>query len=171
MRLMTSQSMPRPVGAALTVALELMDGVGDTDGVDTDGSRKTRWVASLDVRERYSPDERGERVIGVSGSISDEGELPGDEDIDDDGGEYEIWDEMGEEDSLGTSGSVSNNSVSNGSDSKGSDSNKLLSSEWCDDRNDMVELKELGERGLRGGGVSGIATGLALPASVGGLEG
>ena len=128
MRLMTSQSMPRPVGAALTVALELMDGVGDTDGVDTDGSRKTRWVASLDVRERYSPDERGERVMGVSGSASDEGELPDDGDIDDDGGEYEI-DEIGEEDSLGTSGSVSRNSVSNGSDSNGSDSNKLSSSE------------------------------------------
>ena len=25
---------------------------------------------------------------------------------------------------------------------------KLSSSEWCDDRNDIVELKELGERGL-----------------------
>ena len=37
---MTSQSMPRPVGAALTVELEFMDGVGDTDGVDTDGSCK-----------------------------------------------------------------------------------------------------------------------------------
>jgi hypothetical protein len=90
MRLITSQSMPRPVGAALTVALEPMDGVGDTDGVDTDGARKTRWVASLDVRERYSPDEGGERVMGVSGSTSDEGELAGDEDIDDDGGEYDI---------------------------------------------------------------------------------
>ena len=83
MRSMTSQSMPRPVDAVLTVALELMDGVGDTDGVDTDGSRKTRWVASLDIRERYSSNERGERVMGMSGSTSDEGELPYDEDIDD----------------------------------------------------------------------------------------
>jgi hypothetical protein len=120
---MTALSMPRPVGAALTVALEPIDGVGDTDGVDTDGSRNTRrWVASLDVRERYSPDERGERVIGVSGSTSDKGELPGDEDIDDDGGEYDIWDEIGKDDSLGTSGSVLKNSVSNGSESNGSDS-------------------------------------------------
>ena len=108
--------------------------------------------------------------MGVSGSTSDEGKLPGDEGIDHDGGEYEI-DEIGEEYSLGTSGSVSSNSVSNGSDSNGSDSNKLSSSEWCDDRNDMVELNELGERGLCGGGVSRMAIGLALPVSVGGLEG
>ena len=66
--------------------------------------------------------------MGVSGSASDEGELPDDGDIDDDGGEYKI-DEIGEEDSLGTSGSVSRNSVSNSSDSNGSDSNKLSSSE------------------------------------------
>ena len=61
--------------------------------------------------------------MGVSGSTSNEGELPYDEDIDNDGGEYEI-DEIGEEDSLGTSGSVSNSS-----DSNGSNSNKLISSE------------------------------------------
>ena len=74
---MTSQSMPGVTGAALTVALEPSDGVGDTDGVDIDGVRETRRVASLDVRERYSPDERGERVIGVSGRISDEAALDG----------------------------------------------------------------------------------------------
>ncbi|KAH8991803.1 hypothetical protein EDB86DRAFT_2830706 [Lactarius hatsudake] len=122
MRLMTSQSMPGVVG--------------DTDGVDTDGVRITRWVMSLDVQERYSPDE------------GDDGELDGDEGTDDDGGEYDIGDdEIDEDDSLGTSGSVSNNSISNGSDSNGSDPNKLESSEWCDDRDDILELKELGERG------------------------
>ncbi|KAH8978434.1 hypothetical protein EDB86DRAFT_2836796 [Lactarius hatsudake] len=148
MRLMTSQSMPGVVGTALTVALETADGVGDTDGV-----RITHWVMSLDVQERYSPDEGG---------------------TDDDGGEYDIGDdEIDEDDSLGTSGSVSNNSVSNSSDSNGSDPNKLESSEWCDDRNDILELKELGERGLRGGGVNGMAMtpGLALPVTVGGMEG
>ncbi|KAH9008187.1 hypothetical protein EDB83DRAFT_2557825 [Lactarius deliciosus] len=134
MRLMTSQSMPGVVG-------------------DTDGVRITRWVMSLDIRERYSPDEGGERATGVSGSISDDGELDGD-------------DEIGEDDSLGTSGSVSNNSVSNGSDP-----NKLESSECCDDRDDILELKELRERGLRGGGVNGMAMTprLALPVTVGGM--
>ena len=109
--------MPRVTGMALTVALEPTDGVGDRDGGDTDGVGKTRWVMSLDVRERYSPDEGGERVTGVSGRTSDEGELDGDEGIDDDGGEYDIRDEIDEDDSLGTSGSVSNGSDSNGSDS------------------------------------------------------
>ena len=118
MRLMTSRSIPG-VGIALTVALEPSDGVGDTDGVDTDGVGTRRRVMSLDVRERYSPDEGGERVMGVSGRISDAEELDGDEGIDDDGGEYDIGDE---DDSLGTSGSVSNNSVS---DSNGSDPIKL----------------------------------------------
>ena len=162
---MTSQSMRGVVGTALTVALEPTDGVGDTDGVDTDGVRETcRRVASLDVRERYSPDDSGERVMGVSGRISDDEELDGDEGGDDDGGEYDI----GDKDSLGTSGSVSNSSVSNGSDPI-----KLSSSEWCDDRNDIVELKELGERGLRGGGDRGMARscGLAFSSTVGGLEG
>ena len=40
MQSMTSQSMPRPMDAVLTVALKLMDGVGDTDGVDTDDHAK-----------------------------------------------------------------------------------------------------------------------------------
>ncbi|KAH9011339.1 hypothetical protein EDB85DRAFT_1901134 [Lactarius pseudohatsudake] len=166
--------MPGVISTALTVALETADGVGDTDGVDKDGVRITRWVMSLDVRERYSPDERGERVTGVSGSISDNGELNGDEGTDDDGGEYDIGDDkIDEDDSLGTSGLVSNNSVSNASDSNSSDSIKLKSSEWCDDRKDILELKELGERGLRGGGVNGIAMtrGLALPVTVGGKDG
>ncbi len=117
----------------------------------TDGVEKTRWVGSLDVRERYSPDEGGERVMGVSGRVSDEGELDGDEGIDDDGGVYDIRDEeIGEGDSLGTSGSVSNSSVSNGSDPNGSDSIKLKSSEWCDNRNYMLELKERGARATWG---------------------
>ena len=164
--------MPGVTGAALTVALEPSDGVGDTDGVDIDGVREIRRVASLDVRERYSPDERGERVMGVSGRISDEAALDGDVDIDDDGGEYDIGDvEIGEDETPSTSGSVSNSSVSNGSDSNGSDSIKLSSSEWCDERNDRLELKELGEGGLRRGGDSGMAIGLALPVTVGGLEG
>ena len=47
----------------------------------------------------------------------------------------------------------------------------VISFEWCDDRNDMVGLKELGERRLCGGGISGMAIELALPVSVGGLEG
>jgi hypothetical protein len=102
--------------------------------------------------------------MGVRGSTSDEGELPNDGDIDDDGGEYKIWDEIGKTDSPGTSGSVSNNSVSEGSEPNGSDSIKLSSSEWCDDRNDMMELSELGERRLLGGGDSWMAmsSGLAL---------
>ncbi|KAH9011143.1 hypothetical protein EDB85DRAFT_2230378, partial [Lactarius pseudohatsudake] len=103
MRLMTSQSMPGVVSTALTVALETADGIGDTDGVDKDGVRITHWVMSLNVRERYSPDKRGERVTGVSGSISDDGELNGDEGTDDDGGEYDIGDDkIDEDDSLGT---------------------------------------------------------------------
>ena len=51
--------------------------------------------------------------MGVSGSTSNEGELPNNEDIDDDGGEYEI-DEIGEKIPLGRlvrSGSDSNVSV------------------------------------------------------------
>lgn len=110
--------MPGATGTALTVALETADGVGDTDGVDTDGVGKTRWVTSLDVRERNSPDEGGEREIGVSGRGSDEEELDGDEGTDDDGGEYDIGDEeIGEDDPLGTSSSVSGSSDSDGSDS------------------------------------------------------
>jgi len=90
--------------------------------------------------------------MGVSGRVSDEEELDGDEENDDDGGEYDIGDDdTGEADSLGNSGS-------------GSHPIMLKSSEWCDDRNDILELKELGERGLRGGGVRGMAIsrGLAL---------
>ena len=80
--------------------------------------------------------------MGVNGRVSDEGELDGDVGIDADGGEYDIRDEeIGEGDPLGPSGSVSNGSVSNGSDSI-----KLKSPEWCDDRNDMLELKERGAR-------------------------
>jgi hypothetical protein len=76
MRLRTSRSIPGAVG--LTVALEIMDGVGDTE-----------------VRERYSPDVGGERDIGVKGRISDEGELDGEEGGDDEGEEEDI----GEDDS------------------------------------------------------------------------
>ena len=170
---MTSGSMRGVTGAALTVALDPADGVGDTDGVDTDrvdtGVGNRRWVMSLEVRERYAPDEAGERVIGVSGRIPDDAGLDGDEGIDDDGGEYDIGDEdMGEDDSPGMSGSVSNNSVS---DSNDSDSIKLESSEWCDDRNEMLEPKVLGEPSLSGGGVSGMAIGLALPVTTGRVRG
>ena len=74
-----------------------------------------------------------------------------------DGGEYEI-NEIGEEDSLGTSGSVSRKSVSNGSDSSSSDSNKLISSEWCDDRKIWWSSRN---SGCADGGVSGMAIGRA----------
>jgi hypothetical protein len=164
--------MPRVMGMALTVALKPTGGIGEIDRVDTDGVG-TCWIMSLDVQEGYSPDVGGECIIGVSGRISlaDEEELDGDDG--DDGGEYNIGDDIGKDDSLGMSSSVSNNSVSTGSDSNASDSIKLKLSEWGDDRNEILELKELRERRLCGGGVSGMAMtpGLALPVTMGGVEG
>jgi hypothetical protein len=67
-----------PGAPGLTVALETTDGVGDTG---------TRCVTSVEVRERYSPDEGGDCDMGVMGRVLDEGELEGDDGIEDDGGE------------------------------------------------------------------------------------
>jgi hypothetical protein len=69
--------MPGAVG--LTVTLETIDGVGDT-----------RRVTSVEVRERYSPDEGGDCDMGVRGRVLDEGELDGDDGIEDDGGEEDM---------------------------------------------------------------------------------
>jgi hypothetical protein len=47
-------------------------------------------VISVEVRGRYSPDEGGDYDMGVKGSVLDEGELDGDECIEDDGGEEDM---------------------------------------------------------------------------------
>jgi hypothetical protein len=47
-------------------------------------------VISVEVRDRYSPDEGGDCDMGVKGSILDEGELDGDDCIEDDGGEEDM---------------------------------------------------------------------------------
>jgi hypothetical protein len=83
-----------PGAAGLTVALETTDGVGDA------AVGKARRVASVEVRERYSPDEGGDCDMGVRGRVLDEGELDGDDGIEDDGGEDDI-----EVDSVGEDGS------------------------------------------------------------------
>ncbi len=79
MRFRASGSMPAALG--LTVALEVTDWVGDTE---VGGGRR---VISVEVRDRYSPDEGGDCDMGVEGSVLDEQELDGDECIEDDGGE------------------------------------------------------------------------------------
>ena len=106
MRSSASRSMPSALG--LTVALETTDGVGDP------AARGGRCVISVEVRDRYSPDEGGDCDIGVKGRVLDEGELEGDDDIEDDGGE----EDMGVDEREG------------GCLIKGSDSIKLRSSEW-----------------------------------------
>lgn len=73
-----------PGAPGLTVVLETTDGVGDTE---VGGSR---CVISVDVRDRYSPDEGGDCVMGVKGSVLDEGELDRDDCIEDDGGEEDM---------------------------------------------------------------------------------
>lgn len=95
-----------PVALGLTVALETTDGVGDTE---VGG----RCVISVEVRDKYSPDEGGDCDMGVKGSVLDEGELDGDDRIEDDGGE----EDMGVDKREG------------GCSIKGSDSIKLRSSE------------------------------------------
>jgi hypothetical protein len=82
MRFRASGSMPDALG--LMVALETTDWVGDTE---VGGSR---CVISVEVRDRYSPDEGGDWDMGVKGSILDEGELDGDDCIEDDGGEDDM---------------------------------------------------------------------------------
>jgi hypothetical protein len=48
-------------------------------------------VNNTQVRERYSPDDGGERdITGVKGRISDDGKLDGEERCDDDGEEEDI---------------------------------------------------------------------------------
>lgn len=92
MRFRASRSIPGAIG--LTVALETIDGVGETD------VGKTRCVTSVEVRERYSPDERGDCDMGVRGRALEEGELDGDDGIEDDGGEEDMEvgvDEIGED--------------------------------------------------------------------------
>jgi hypothetical protein len=71
----------------LTVALETTDGVGDT-------ALRIRRVTSVEVWERYSPDEGGDCDMGVRGRVLEEGELDGDDDIENDGGD--ILDERGD---------------------------------------------------------------------------
>jgi hypothetical protein len=63
--------------------LETTDWVGDTVG-------EGRCVISVEVRDRYSPDEGGDCDMGVKGSILDEGELDRDGCIEDDGGEEDM---------------------------------------------------------------------------------
>lgn len=70
-----------PGAPGLTVALEITDGVGDM------GARR---VTSVEVRERYSPDEGGDCDMGVRGRVLDEGELDGDDGIEDDEGEEDM---------------------------------------------------------------------------------
>jgi hypothetical protein len=74
--------------AGLTVALETTDGVGD-------------------VRERYSPEEGGDCDMGVRGRVLDEGELDGDDEIEDDGGEEDMGVDGVGEDGCWINGSVS----------------------------------------------------------------
>lgn len=70
--------MPGALG--LTVALEATDGVGDTE------VGRGRCVTSVEVRDRYSPDEGGDCDMGVKGSVLDEGELDGEDCIEEDVG-------------------------------------------------------------------------------------
>ena len=81
MRFSASQSMPGALG--LTVALETTDGVGDTEV----GRGR---VISVEVRDRYSPDEGGDCDMGIKGSILDEGELEGEDCIEEDVGEEDM---------------------------------------------------------------------------------
>jgi hypothetical protein len=82
MRFRASRSIPGALG--LTVALEITDWVGDTE---VGGGL---CVISVEVRDRYSPDEGGDCDIGVKGSVLDEGELDGDDCIEDDVGEEDM---------------------------------------------------------------------------------
>jgi hypothetical protein len=82
-----------PGAAGLTVALETTDGVGETD------VGKARCVISVEVRERYSPDERGDCDMGVRGRVLDEGELDGEDGIEDEEGEDDMVDDGGEDSS------------------------------------------------------------------------
>ena len=94
--------------------------------------------------------------MGVRGRVLDEGELDREEGIEDGGGEEDKDMKVEESEECGCS-------------MNGSDSNcKQRSLEWQDSINGILELKKLGERGLRGG-VSRISKscGLALPITTG----
>ena len=47
-------------------------------------------MISVEVRDRYSPDEGGDCDMGVKGSVLDEGELDGDDCNEDDVGEEDM---------------------------------------------------------------------------------
>ena len=53
-------------------------------------------MTSVEVWERYSPDERGDCDMGVRGRVLEEGELDGDDDNEDDGGEEDMLDMRGD---------------------------------------------------------------------------
>jgi hypothetical protein len=81
-----------PGAPGLTVVLKTTDGVGDMN------IWKACWVPSVEVWERYSPDERGDCDMGVRGRVLDEGELDGDDGIEDDRGEEDMEvDNIGED--------------------------------------------------------------------------
>jgi hypothetical protein len=75
------RSMPGALG--LTVALKTTDWVGD---MEVGGGR----CVVVEVRDRYSSDEGGDCDTGVKGSVLDEGELDGDDCIEDEGGEEDM---------------------------------------------------------------------------------
>jgi hypothetical protein len=50
----------------------------------------THCVISVEARDRYSPDEGGDCDIGVKGRVLHEGELDGNDGIEDDGGEEDM---------------------------------------------------------------------------------
>jgi len=69
--------MPGALG--LTVVLETTSWVGDTE---VGGSC---CMFSVEARDRYSPDEGEDCDMGINGRVLDEGELDGDDCIEDDG--------------------------------------------------------------------------------------
>jgi len=68
----------------LTVTLETTDWVGDTK------VREGRWVISVEVRDRYLPDEGGDCDMRVKGRVLDAGELDRDDCTEDDRGEEDM---------------------------------------------------------------------------------
>jgi hypothetical protein len=74
--------MPDALG--LMVVLETTDWVGNT------AVGGGHCVISVEVRDRYSPNEGGDYDMGIKGSVLDEGELDGDDCIEDDSGEKDM---------------------------------------------------------------------------------
>jgi hypothetical protein len=58
--------------------------------MDAGAAGITHCVISVEVRDRYSPDERGDCDIGVKGTVLHEGELDGDDGIEVDRGEEDM---------------------------------------------------------------------------------